>query len=392
MRAPMVVTLALLLGSPSHAAAQQSQSLTDVLSFLLTNRSVVTGDFARDEAAAAATRDTLVTLVLAELNTLPTNSPASGFTYRLDPELGMNVRSSNSFGPFFMERSLTGGRRQVSFGLAYNDTTFDNIDGRDLRDGTLVATAGRLVGDPEPFDAETLTLRIRTRAVTAMGHVGVTDRIDLSATVPFLTVSFDGQRVDTYRGASLVQATAVASSSGIGDVRLGVKYNAVRRGGSGVALAGEARLPTGDSEDLLGTGELLFTPRLIGSLERERFAVHGNFGYVLGGPSDEIDYSGAFTVVANNRLTIITELLGRRLASSDRLIDVVEPHPSLAGVETIRLSAIEEATNRLQLAAGLRWNVASRLLFSLNVLRPLTTAGLNARWMTTASFDYTLGE
>jgi hypothetical protein len=384
------VTLALTLGSASTAAAQQS--LSDALSFLLINRSVVTGDFARDEAAAAATRDTLTTFLLAELNTLPTNSPASGFTYRLDPELGMNVRSSNSFGPFFMERSLTIGKRQMSFGVAYNDATFDNIDGRELRDGTLVATAGRLVGDPQPFDAETLTLRIRTRAVTASGHVGVTDRVDISAAVPLLRVSFDGQRVDTYRGAATLQATAVASTSGIGDVRLGAKYNAFRRGGSGVALAGEARLPTGDTDELLGSGEFLFTPRLIGSLERQRFAVHGDVGYVIGGSSDEVDYAGAFTFVANNRLTLITELIGRRLASAGRLIDVVEAHPSLAGVETIRLSATEEATHRIQMAAGLRWNVASRFLFSMNVLRPLTTAGLNARWMTTASFDYTLGE
>src|SRR6187402_520259 len=100
--ATTIVTLALALGSPAAAAAQAS--LSDVLSFLLINRSVVTGDFTRDEAAAAATRDTLVSFVLAELITLPTASPASGFTYRLDPELGINVRSSTNFGPFFVER------------------------------------------------------------------------------------------------------------------------------------------------------------------------------------------------------------------------------------------------------------------------------------------------
>ena len=137
-----------MFGSPATAAAQQP--LSDVLSFLLINRSVVTGDFARDEAAAAATRDILVTFVLAEIDTLPTNSPASGFTYRLDSELGVNVRSSNSFGPFFMDRSLTVGRGQMSFGVAYNEAKFDNMDGRSLTDGTLVATGGRLVGEPNP--------------------------------------------------------------------------------------------------------------------------------------------------------------------------------------------------------------------------------------------------
>ena len=388
-RSVIVATLMWTLGVPAAAAAQQP--LSEVLSFLLTNRSIVTGDFARDEAAAAATRDTLVTFMLAELNTLPTNSPASGFTYRLDSDLGVNVRSSNSFGPFFMERSLTAGKGQLSFGLAYNDASFDNIDGRKLRDGTLVATAGQLVGDARPFDAETLTLRIRTRAVTVSGHVGVADRVDISAAVPLLTIDMDGQRVDTYRGTAFVQATAVASASGIGDVRLRAKYNAIRRGGSGLAVAGEARLPTGDSDDLLGSGELVFIPRVIGSLELNRFAVHGDLGYATGGSSDEIDYSGAVTVAAHDRVTLITEFIGRRLASGGRLVDVVEPHPSLIGVQTIRLSGTQQATTRMQMAAGLRWNVATKWLLSMNVLRPLTTAGLNARWMTSVSLDYAVG-
>jgi hypothetical protein len=385
----VVLVLAVLLGSPRTAMAQQS--LSEVLSFLLINRSVGTGDFARDEAAAAATRDTLVTFLVSELNTLPTNSPASGFTYRLDPDLGLSVRSSRSFGPFFMERSLTAGRRQLSFGIAYHDATFDNIDGRKLRDGTLVGTAGRLVGQSELFDAETLTLGIRTRGVVVSGHVGVTDRLDVSGAAPLLTVSLDGRRVDTYRGTAFVQAAAVASSSGIGDVRLGAKYNALRRSRGGVALAAEARLPTGDSDNLLGSGHFVFIPRLIGSFEREVFAVHGNLGYAFGGHTHEVEYAGSFTVAANDRLTLITEFIGRRLSSGGRLTDVVERHPSLVGVETIRLSGTPQATTRMQMGAGLRWNVAAKCLLSMSILRPLTTAGLNARWMTSLAVDYALG-
>jgi hypothetical protein len=391
MRSKLVpVMLTLLLAAPLSAAAQQP--LSDVLSFLLTNRSVGTGDFARDEAAALATRDVLVTFLVAELNTLPTNSPASGFTYRLDPELGANVRSSSSFGPFFVERSLTGGRGQMSFGVAYNDAVFENIDGRSLGDGTLVATAARLVSDPQPFDVETLALRIRTRTLTMLGHIGIADRVDVSAAVPVVTVAFDGTRVNTYRGTSFVQATATASSSGLGDVRLGAKFSALRRGGSGLSIAGEARLPTGDTSHLRGTGQLGFTPRVIGSWERDRVALHGNLGYAIGQRSDEVEYAGGLTIAAHGRFTVMTELIGGRIASGGRLVDVVESHPGLAGVETIRLSSTAQPTTRLQLAAGFRWNVARTWLVSVNVLRPLTTAGLNARWMTSVLFDYTVGD
>src|SRR5678809_829351 len=91
---------------PSPLRAQTT--ITDALSFLLTNRSIPTGDFARDEAAAAATRDTISTFLRSELTTLPVTSAASGFTYRLDPALGgVPVRSTTTFGSFFTERSLT---------------------------------------------------------------------------------------------------------------------------------------------------------------------------------------------------------------------------------------------------------------------------------------------
>src|SRR5687768_10978744 len=94
-----VLALALLLVAASPARAQQP--LADVLSFLLTNRSIATGDFLRDEQAAARMRDAFVEFLQAELTNVPMTSPASGFTYRLDQTIGASVRSTNSFGPFF---------------------------------------------------------------------------------------------------------------------------------------------------------------------------------------------------------------------------------------------------------------------------------------------------
>ena len=75
-----LLALALMLTVARPAAAQQT--LKDVLSFLLTNRSIPTGDFAGDSQAAAAARDAITELLLSELTSFPINSPASGFTYR----------------------------------------------------------------------------------------------------------------------------------------------------------------------------------------------------------------------------------------------------------------------------------------------------------------------
>jgi hypothetical protein len=372
--------------SPTPAAAQQTVS--EVLSFLLTNRSIPTGDFVQDARAAAATRDTISTFLLLELSALPVTSSASAFTYRLDRNLGTVVRSSDSFGPFLVERSLTSGLLRGSLALTYQTASFDTIDGRSLKDGTLVATASRLRGDAQPFDVESVTLEMHTNTMTLLGNIGVTDRLDIGAALPFVAISMDGRRVDTYRGSQLVQAIASASATGPGDFLIRGKYNVVRGARSGLAIGAEARLPTGNEQNLLGTGETSIKPRVIASLERDRVAVHGDVGYSIGGLSDELVYGGAVTVSGTSRLTLVGEIAGRRLSSAGRLTETTEPHPSLAGVETIRLTSIDRATERVAGVIGFKWNIAATLLFSANVVKPFTSAGLNARWISTFALDY----
>ena len=365
--------------------------MSEVLSFLLTNRSIPTGDFVQDEQAAAATSDTISGFLLGELSTLPISSSAGGFTYRLDPSLGTMVRSSDSFGPFFAERSLTGGERQLSFGLSYQRGSYQSIDGRNLRDGTLVATASRLRSEPAPFDVETVSLLLDTDTVTLAGNYGVTDRFDLGVAIPVVRLTLSGQRVDTYRGSEVIQAIASASASGVGDVVVRAKYNVLRRGVGGLAVGTELRLPTGNAENLLGAGDAAVQPRLIGSIEHDRFGVHGNVGYTFRRLSDELNYGSAVTVVALPRVTVVGEVVGGRLDSFGRLAETVAPHPDLAGIDTIRLTSVSQPTNRLVSVVGLKWNIGGTALLSVNLLRPLTTTGLNPDWVPTVTFDYSLG-
>ena len=380
----MTIAVFVLL-APRVADAQQSVS--DVLSFLVTNRSIPTGDFVRDEQAAIATRDTISKLLVLELATLPSSS-GGGFTYRLDPALGTVIRASDSFGPLFTERSLLAGRGRASFGMSFSSVSYDNIDGRSLRDGTLVSTASIFRGDTTPFDVETITLKFRTDTVTLNGTVGITDQLDISAGIPFIRLNLEGERVDNYRGQQLLQASGSASTAGLGDIVLRARYNMYRSGASGMAVGAEVRLPTGDEEDLLGTGSTSITPRFIGSYEQDRVGIHGEVGYTLRGVSEALTYAGAVTAVAAPRLTLVGELLGRRLNAVGRLVETTLPHPRLAGVDTVRLTSSDETADRLLVVAGFKWNIASTWLLTANVLRPLTDVGLNARWVPSVTFDY----
>jgi hypothetical protein len=373
----------------SNASAQQS--VTDVLSFLMTNRGIVTDDFDRDASAAAQTRDTIADFLVLELAALPVTSSSGGFSYRLDPTLGINVRSSDSFGTFFTERTLTSGRDQASFGISFRSASYDSIDGRDLRDGTLVSTASILTGDPQPFDVETVSLEMRTDTVTLTGNYGATDRLDIGAAVPFTRVRLLGERVDTYRGSAFTQATASAEASGLGDIVLRAKYNIVRTGASGLAFGAEAKFPTGNEENLLGTGEGSFAPRMMASYDGDYVGVHGEVAYSFGGIADTLSYGAAMTVVPSPRFTIVGELLGRRIDGLGQLVASTQPHPRLVGVQTIRLAAVEETIDSLVAVAGFKWNVGGAWLLTANILQPLTNVGLKANWVPTITFDYAFG-
>jgi len=392
-RAAVAVTAFMVCAAafPSPAAAQQT--ITGALSFLLTNRSIPTGDFARDEAAAIATRDTISTFLRSELTTLPVTSSASGFAYRIDPALGgVPVRSTGTFGSFFTERSLTIGQRQVSLAATYEGMSFDEIDGRKLRDGTLRATASRLTSDQVPFDVETVAMRIRTDTVTIAANYGVTERLEVGAALPLERLTLTGERLDTYRGTPLLQAAVSANASGVGDLVVRGKLNLLQRGVAGMAVGAEGRLPTGNSANLLGAGEATVKPRFILSMETSHIAMDSNVGYVFGGISDELDYSAAVSSAGAHKITIVGELAGRRLNSTGHLIEVISRHPVLAGVETVRLSAVEQATNKMMAIAGVKWNARATWLVTANVARSLTTSGLTARWMSTIGAEYAFGE
>ena len=134
---------------------------------------MATDDFVQDAQAAAATRDTIADSLLTGLTTLPIGSSASGFTYRVDPALGgAIVRSSDSFGPVFTERSADGRARTRSLGVSWQHASFDAIDGRQLRDGSLIATESTFGNGSCALRRGDATLRMDTDSATISGTSG----------------------------------------------------------------------------------------------------------------------------------------------------------------------------------------------------------------------------
>src|SRR5262245_35492151 len=380
--------LAIAVAAP---AAARAQSVADVLTFLITNQSVQTGSIDRDRNAAQATSDTIARALRANLATLPVTTSSGGFVYRLNSELGTVERATQTFGPFFVERALTAGRHQASFGLTFQHLGFASLGGASLRDGTLITTANQFVDEQAPFDTDTLMLNIDADIATLYGNIGIGDRVEVGFAAPMVSLRLDGSRTNTYRGRTFTQATASASVIGLADIVARTKVNVYDEDGAGLAAAVDVRLPTGNEEDLLGAGSTSLRFLAIGSLERGRTSAHANAGITVGGLARELSYSAALALAATGRLTVTGELLGRWIDSPGNIVRVTAPHPRLAGVETIRLIPDTSTLQILTLVPGVKWNIADTWVLAASVSMPLTSGGLTSRFTPFVGLDYSLG-
>jgi len=383
-----LLALALLLSATAPARAQ---TVSDVLTFLVTNQSVATDSIDRDREAALATSDTISRALRANLATLPVTTSSGAFVYRLNPALGTMERVTQSFGPFFIERALTAGRRQASVGISYQHLHFTSLDGRNLRDGSLVTTANQFTDEAAPFDVDHLSLNVDASVTTLYGNVGATDRLEVGFAVPFVALLLDGSRVNTYRGRTFTQATASARATGLADLVVRTKYTLFADSAGGLAAAADVRLPTGRQEDLLGSGSAALKISGIGSIDGGRASAHANAGISVGGLTKEISYGAAVTFAATGRVSVIGELLGRWLDSPGHIVPVFAPHPRLNGVQTGRLTPDVSSLLIMTAVSGFKWNLTDTWVLAANVAVPLTRGGLTAAFTPFVGLDYALG-
>lgn len=385
----LLVATVVVCGLPPCAWAQP---VGVKLSTLLVEQGPAPAGYVRDVAAAEATFSTVAGLFQVELSNLPLTSSSGGFVYRLNPTLGQVERASDSFGPFFTERALRTGRRQFSFGLTYQFSHFSTLQGADLEAGTFPTNAARQSGAIDPFSVDTLSLELDARTVTAVASYGVTDDFDIGVAAPFTTVRFSGRRVNTFNGQTSFQMSGSGSASGLGDVTLNARYRVVGDRTRALAFGSDLRLPTGREEDLLGAGRKTIRAMVIGSYDVGRYAAHVNAGVGAGGASGEVFWNGAATMAVAPRVTLVGELLGRHLNELHRVRDVYQPHPVLAGIETMRWLSEAGGVTTTYSAVGVKWNAGRNWLLNTSLLIRVSNAGLRARVTPSISADYTFAQ
>ena len=378
---------AVVLIATGFATPVAAQPLLGRLATLLTQQ-VASGTFVPDVAAAAATRDTVAALLLVELATVPIASSSGGFVYEFEPSVGVYRRATNEFGPFFTERTLRTGAGQTSVGLTWQYSDFGSLQGADLNAGTFPTNAARFPGAVDPFSVDTLKLRLISRTYNLFAGYGVTDKLSVGGTIPFVSLSFTGQRVRTTNNVTTSQSIQSGSAMGLGDIVLNGRYRFAGTGSRGFSVGGDLRLPSGSESDLLGTDELAARIIVVGSREEGQLALHVNGGVGFGGVSREIFWSAATGYAATPRLTIVGEVVGRWLSDLTRVAAVYQPHPVVVNVETMRWLPSDRGVHSLFIVTGAKWNVTASWLLNASLLMRVTDAGLRATVTPGLSIDY----
>jgi hypothetical protein len=201
-------------------------------------------------------------------------------------------------------------------------------------------------------------------------------------------------------GTELATFSDSGSASGIGDVLLRPKYVFANANGGGLAGGVEVRLPTGDPDNLLGTGAAAATPMLIASAQYGRYSPHLNLGYTFAGRhhtalGNEFQYTVGTEFEASPRLTVSGDVIGRVLRDSGRLVDTTttlafQSAAGVPGATTVQELAFQDGNlNVVTGVVGAKVNLFGTLLLSGNVLFPLKKSGLYDHLTPVIGIDYT---
>jgi hypothetical protein len=358
----------------------------------------------------------LVNIALtSQLASLPLPSPGSGFTYKFDAATGTFVRSTRSFGPILAERGETIGRGRLAVNFAYQFFSFDHLDGVPITEVPAVFRHdnAELGGGRTDVVGTMNTIVASVSQFSGAVTYGVTDRLDVSLAVPVVRTRLSLlsnatiYRVGTGQSTGIhyfLDPTAIGShgsskqffadesASGIGDMVVRAKTTLAREGARSLAAGIDVRLPTGDEQNLLGSGAAGVRPFAAFSGAWGVFAPHANVGYQWNGKSvlagdvianakgnlpDQFVYAVGSDVSVNEHFSVIVDVLGQRVIDSPRLQTASFVASGPAGSVTLPDIHFEQNSYWTSTAAiGFKANVATKILLDFNLRFRITDAGL----------------
>jgi hypothetical protein len=386
----------------------------------------------------------LNSLIAGNIASFPLSSTGAGVIYEastgLDPVTGLPLPAKTSLGPIFGETAKPLGMGKIALELSYTYLDLTSFRGLPTDQMTFTFThqevPNKATGQPDtvlglnPNESDLMTITTDLHARAQIGAlsatVGVTKDLDIGVAIPLISITLSGTAkavISSYSFAVLGYANHYfggdslhpilrkdylysRTATGMGDLALRAKYNFARGEGLDAAALIDVRLPTGKTEDFLGTGKVTAS---IWGIISERYGdvtPHLNAGYTRNPAdfqSDLFQFRAGFDSKFSSRLTFALDILGAIDLNSDRAIHLfpgttpIYDHPGKfpttdsTGVAERQVpnSNIPDSNNDniFNAALGFRYSPAEKIVVVFNVLVPLNDKGLRAAVAPTLGFS-----
>ena len=417
--------LVALLLAPASLAAQslRDQIRTDLFTFgncgePLCLAGALTGHGSHfipaTQSAAGDILDLLGNSLAASVSNTPVGSTSSGVTYQFVG--GLPVKTATSGGPIFGERAQTLGKGRFFVGANVSAMHFERLRGVRMDDVEFNFTHQDTppldtLGSPF-FENDVIGVRVAMNisliVTTFVASYGVVDGVDLSVAVPLVHTSVQGTSVATIHPAgypsphrfagtdSAPVMTAVAgmdgSASGIGDVAARLKVNIAQSNAFGAAILLDGRFPTGDEQNLLGSGK--FSGRGLGIVSAKfgTLAPHLNIGYVFR-DAKQSNSSVIATLGFDNAVagwaTMAFDLLSEWQLGDSKLkipgpVQYQVPFPH----SVLPTNIPAQKDDFLSASVGFKFQTPRGILITTNALFPLRNSGMQPSAVWTGGLEY----
>jgi hypothetical protein len=367
----------------------------------------------------------LTTAISSSVANAPIGSTSGGLSFRF--EAGVPVRTSTSAGPIFAERGQTLGRGRTVVGVGRTSSHLSSLRGSDLNnidlffthenvdfEGCDAANGGpcHLMGIPNLENDVMqfkLSLDLDVQVTSVYATYGITDKVDVGIVLPIVSTSLRGRSdanifpfggttaahffAGTPQNPVLDASRSVEGSAwGLGDVAVRGKVAVHESARTNIALLADARFATGDSDNLLGSGQFSARGLAIMSAKFGALSAHANSGYSYRGggqQNDAVLATAGFDDLIAPHVTLAADLVSELQVGRSKLR---LPAPVLYDVpfkRTVKPTSIPDiADDIVNGSFGFKFTTDNGFTIVTNALVPLNRGGIRANITYTTGVEF----
>lgn len=344
------------------------------------------------------------------VSNIPIGSSSGGATFSFSG--GQPVKTSVSTGPIFAERAQTIGRGRFVVGGNFTQLSLRTFRGLPLNRLEFNFTHQN-VGSPVPgdpiFENDVIqvhaNLDLSLLVTTASLTYGLLDNLDVGIALPLVHASLTGTSIGTVvpfgpgsphafgdpSSPTLSTTGAInGSNTGIGDIAARVKYFVSER--QGISLFGDVRLPTGDADQLRGSGAMSLRALAVFTRRYHDMSPHANLGVLVrtgDAQKNAIISTIGFDQLVSESLTLAADVLGEiqigdNAVASPAPVILTEPYR-----RTIAPTNLPGSRDHvIRAALGLKYTARAGTTAIVNALVPLRAGGLQPSVAWTAGLEF----